>query len=299
MASHRSLSLIPLLLIVASFVTPIQAAHAAWLIDNTGSIVQVDPAVLGDDSEHDAVEVTNTEQATPTPSPVSDHVELTAPTPTASPNRDEKRTLEENTAKRKFAQEQAARKKKLELTKQMIKNKVDVKNNKIQISSEHEDTKGKVTESKQVELPENEPLHVEQPDGSQLEVSPTANSELEIKGEKVRTRTHMPVTIGANNALIITKKDGTQKTVAFLPDQAVANLEAKGFTVTNTTTELSESSTGEMVYTVEAKKEKKLFGLFRTEFSQESQVSAETGDVVSTTSTESSPLRRWLERLAI
>jgi len=149
--------------------------------------------------------------------------------------------------------------------------------------------------------PDKEYIELQAPTGNTEPVLITAtekDGEIEIEGERVRTRTNFPLSIGENNQLMITKKDGTTKEVAILPDAAVKNLEQKGFVPTLEAELTVDESTKEAVYDVDVKEEKRFLGLFKVTFDKRARISAKTGEV----SDESSPRlpfwQRFLDRFS-
>lgn len=288
--SQRTSLIVGIALIVFSFFTVSQNSSvlASWLIDRSGTLVEVDPAVLGDSDDNNDSDDADDDNDNDDNDVEEQRVET------------EKRALEIRTenAKKTLERQTEAREKTLEQNKQVRKSRIEVKGNRLEIRQELRDENGKTVRELKTELPENELLHIEREDGERLELKAREGRTVELKGERVRMRTNFPLTVGEDNALIITKKDGTQKTVTFLPDAAVANLEAKGFITDSTETNLEESADGTPVYKFEAQEEKKLFGLFRRQFKKSVEVSAETGEIVGEADSEPSAFGRFLSRFA-
>ena len=170
-----------------------------------------------------------------------------------------------------------------------IKQKIELRN------GTHQET--------EVELEPKESLHVDQSDGERLEINAVKNGELEIRREKLKAKTELPLTVNNNNELVVTRPDGTTKIVTVLPDQAVEKMIEKGLLddvaeVENSDDiQLTENKAGEPVYQIKHEETKRFLGLFRARFQKQTEVSAETGVTV-TTSTESSPFRKFLERFS-
>lgn len=175
---------------------------------------------------------------------------------------------------------------------------------KLMIQQKTMDQKGNTVRTKTMEMNQGESLRIEQKNGSIMEIkqgqatAPGQAKKMEVMKDQVRTRTNLPISINKNNELVVTRPDGTTKTVTILPDQAVANLTAKGIVISgDTSPELIINESGVPVYQTQATQEKKILGLFRARYAKKIEVSAETGDVT-TTNLETNPLKLLLEKLS-
>jgi hypothetical protein len=130
-----------------------------------------------------------------------------------------------------------------------------------------------------------------------LEIVASDSGELELSRNQVRARTRHPLTIGENNELIVTRPDGTTKIVTVLPDTAAAKMREQGFAQLDNDVELDVEG-DQPVYRFATRRVRRLLGLFPTEFTGETSVSAETGEIVGTASTEVTLFRRFLETLS-
>lgn len=287
-------------------------ALADWLIDRSGSLVRVDGSVLGDDDEPDSEDSESSSNSSEDEqeshdsedsdsSGSSDDSNDSAEQEAAKQEQERIRELQkkqQEAAKQKLEKEIENRQRILEQRRESIKSFFEFQNGKLKVKQEFIDQNGNVIRKTETEIEDDENLHVEGENGELLTVNFVGDDELELHGERVRTRTHFPITIGANGELIITKPDGTEKTVTVLPDAALKNLEQKGFEIATSSAELAEDEEGEPVYEFETLEEKRIFGLFRSSFKGKTTVSAETGEVVGTESQETSFFRRLFEALS-
>jgi len=204
-------------------------------------------------------------------------------------------------AQERFQQAAKARKQALISRKQSIKSRLELRENQLEVVQETLDSEGTVIKTKKTPLPPREKIRLEKPERPDKPLIISASTDnspvLEIETTEIKTRTEHPLSIGENNELIVTRPDGTEKTVTVLPDQAAEKIRQKGFTREGDRAELKVES-DQPVYRFQTNRFKRLFGLFRTKFSQNVSVSAETGEVVTTISSESSPFRRFLERFS-
>lgn len=289
-------------------------AKAVWLLDRTGAIVSVDGMVLGDDEQQQEQErdqeqeqEQENEQEQEQENEQEDSQDLVEGRGN-DVSTTEKRSLETEKKLRELEVKREAAKKKLELEiksrekrqealKQKVKSKIEYENGKLRIKQETEDENGEVTKETETELPEDEDLNVEQEDGKILEIKGDKEGKgLEIKKAEFRAKTNLPISIGANNELIITRPDGTEKVVTVLPDQAAEKMRERGLSVMEEV-EL-EVDGEEPVYKFQAQQTKKLLGLFNWSVRKETKVSAETGEEVSS-ETLGSAWTKLLERLSL
>jgi len=241
-------------------------AQADWLINNTGSISQISN-VMGKSDTAGSGQNSNMNQGSNTPD-------------TAVQQRTQTKTMDQS----QYQLEQSG--------------------DKLMIQQKTMDQKGNAVRTKTMEMNQGESLKIEQKNGSMMEIkqgsatAPGQAKKMEVTKDQVRTRTNLPISINENNELVVTRPDGTTKTVTVLPDKAVAKLTEKGLVLPeNITPELTVNEAGEAVYTAQTNQEKKIFGLFRARYAKKIEVSAETGDV-STTNLETNPLKLLLEKLS-
>ncbi len=301
----KSLVVSSLTLLVFAFVAT-GTARADYLIDGSGYLIKVDGSVLGDD---DQVEVENEDaedirevpnQAIPRGTNPG-NIQRTENS-VAETNREmEKRNAEKirEAAKQKLERQIEANKRKSPSKNEF---ELETDGDKLKIKQKIELRNGTHQET-EVELEPKESLHVDQSDGERLEINAVKNGELEIRREKLKAKTELPLTVNNNNELVVTRPDGTTKIVTVLPDQAVEKMIEKGLLddvaeVENSDDiQLTENKAGEPVYQIKHEETKRFLGLFRARFQKQTEVSAETGVTV-TTSTESSPFRKFLERFS-
>ncbi len=115
-------------------------------------------------------------------------------------------------------------------------------------------------------------------------------NELEIEQHRVRAKTSFPLTVGANNELIVTTPAGT-KEVTILPAEAVnrllqtgvftqvENSASAGSTATAASQIELKSERGALVYEVDGVKQANLLGLIPVSTPVQAHISAETGVV--------------------
>ena len=250
-------------LLLITIFSSVDQARADWLIDRSGTLVEVDSSVLGrNDSD-------NSMQGTPD----AQQVQV------------------------RFEQATEARVQSQETYQQRVKSQLEIKEGSVmQVKQAVMNKEGQVIRRKELELEPGEKLKVERRDGKYLELGSDEEGKFEIMQSKFRTKTELPVSIGDDNEIIITRPDGTEKIVSVLPDVAAENLRASGLSLSSENQELELEDIGDVPsYRFAVKQEKKFLGLFKRLYNQESVVSAETGEIVSTTSTEDSPLVRFLE----
>lgn len=284
------------MLAFATLLTPL--AQADYLLDRSGTIVAIDGSILGDDdSQGDNQEQEKTEVE-------SDEV-----------NEIEKKREEQNreAAKKNLERQIEARKKSSEINE--VKSEVKLENEKgtFKLKQEIKDKNGRVTK-KEIELKEGESLHVEDESGEETievrrkeaikerqnnrveERQEARDEKLEIIKNKIKTETRLPISVNENNELVVTRPDGSTKVVTVLPDQAVENMRRRGIVVGDglTAPELVTNEAGDPVYQLEQEEERNILG-FKLRFKRATEVSAETGEVV-TTSLETNPVKKWLER---
>jgi hypothetical protein len=274
-ASARFLTTILVLSVAVSSATT--SVSADWFLDRTGALISIDGSVLGDETR----------------------VGETAA--------NERAIKEREAAKQRLEKETRAR----ELRAPKPDNiKVDAVRSgdaaKLRLEKTARLDNGETRREKQVELKNSESLFVEREGEDPIEIKAVKERELEIKRDNIKTHTELPVSINADNELVLTKPSGETKVLTVMPDQVKTKIldqgllpaEVKGLDETGEEkVELTENSAGEPVYKVKSVSEKRVLGLFRMKFNSETEVRATDGETT-TVSEETSTWRRFLERLA-
>ncbi|KKU89292.1 MAG: hypothetical protein UY18_C0001G0024 [Microgenomates group bacterium GW2011_GWF2_47_9] len=290
------------LLFFAFFVTSQNSlALAAWLIDRSGTLVQVDGFVLGDDSDEIEIEEENEVEVEVEDEDEDD--ERNDETQTEKRAREQAREAEKDRlenerelAKQKLEKEIEARKKAQERLKQTIKTQVKSEDGVLRVRQEVMAENGQVLRNTDQEIPIKEKLRVEKSDGSFLEIN-ALKDKLEITTSRLNAHTSLPLSLGENNELIVTRADGEQKIVSVLPDEAADKLASLGLLTTDESVEL-EIENEIPVYKFSATEDKKVLGLFKLAFKKRAYLSAESGEVVLSESAESTPFKRFLESIS-
>lgn len=312
------------------------SAMADWLIDSSGTLVKINPMVLGDsdnsgsgkddsrvDDDNDDVNDDSDDDASETPKPTS----AATTSPTSSPDsgkrtevQKQQRELEKK--KKELDKEQAKRareelKKQAEARKELLKKsgktnefKIRSEDGKLRVENELRDSKGKLLEKSEIEIDDDkERLGVMGEDGKIMEIREVGKDRLEIMKERIKTKSELELKLGEKNEISVTLPNGKVREVK-LPDEALTKLVANGV-ITQTEGEegsyvLTAGSNGEPVFSgVNGEVEKSFLG-FKLKFRQKLDVAAsdsedgsvKAGDIVSTTSQETSAWRRFLERMA-
>lgn len=267
---------------------------ADWLIDRSGTLIMQDSLVLGDeDINIEPVETTK-------PDSKNNETEKLG-----EQNKRQAEQKNEETKKRQEAVREDAKQKlerKIELNKQKnknIENKFEISASKGELKVKQK-TKLENGQEKETDLKlkQNETLHVDQEDGGSVDIDVKNPGELEIAKDKFKGRTRLPLSVNSSNELMVTRPDGTTKVVSVLPDEAVTKMIEHGVLVGSENVELTTNDSGDPVYQIKQEASKKVFGLFVVKFNSVSEVSATDSSVVTTESTETSPWRRFLERLS-
>lgn len=297
------------LIVVFSFVSA-SAVRADWLIDQSGTLVEVDGFVLGDDDQDDSSSNRDDDGDDDRGDDDGDGDDRDDDHDDDSPQQETKRREAERTreaekdaaeTRREVKQKRLetateARIKNLETRRETIKSKLEVEDGQLRVRQEVENEDGKVVRTNRTDISPQERLRVEHEDGSLFEINAVEGDKLEIVRDRIKARTDHPLSIGDNNELIVTRPDGTEKVVTVLPDTAADNLRARGLEPTSEEVELEvEGETP--VYHFDTQAEKRFLGLFKFVSRQRTSVSAETGEVVGSESAETSPWRRLLDRL--
>ncbi len=280
---------------IATYSAP--PAFADWLIDRSGTIVKLDPMVLGDD---DVIT-----EAVETPKPESNSNSTETQREEIKTQREQvrevaKQTLERQVETRKKIQEKTGNKSEVELRTQ---------DGKFKLKQEIKDQGGRLIKKQEIEIKEDESLHVEQEDGETVRINTTQDGRMELVKNRLKTKSEFELKVGEKNEISVTLPNGKTKEVA-LPDKALERLVANGVIAQNEGEEsnytLIAGKNGDPIYQVEGQVEKKLLGLFKLKFAQKLEVAASTsedgtveaGDVVESESQETSPWRRFLERMS-
>ncbi len=120
-----------------------------------------------------------------------------------------------------------------------------------------------------------------------IEMTPASGSGVDIRRGRVTAHTQLPLSVGADNELIVTTPAGS-KMVSVLPDTAIANLVRRGIVLssesagTKDNVELKQEN-GNLEYSVQGVKEMKFLGFFPVSAPVQANVSAETGTVTQIT----------------
>lgn len=284
-----------LLLYPLTFALPVRAD---WLLDLSGTLVKLDPMVLGDDD----VKI----EAVETPKPESNSISTETQKEEIKTQREQvreaaKQTLERQVETRKKIQEKTGNKSEVELRTQ---------EGKFKLKQEIKDQGGRLIKKQEIEIKNAESLHVEQEGGETVRINAKQDGRMELVKNRVKTNSDLDLQVGEKNEISVTLPNGKTKEIA-LPDKALERLVAKGVIASTeggseSQYELIAGKNGEPVYQVEGQVEKKLLGLFKLKFAQKMEVAAgssddgtvEAGDVVESTSQETSPWRRFLERMS-
>lgn len=279
---------------LATTATP--KVFADWLLDRSGTLVQVDGAILGDDDAVDEVEDEREVE-----NEVEDNKVEVRREELKQQQEKSRELLKKQTEIRLKNQEKSGQKSNVEIRTEAGKYK---------LKQEVKDTNGRLIQKREIEIKEGESLHVEQEDGETIRVDARKDGQLELIKNKIKTKSELNLQVGEKNEISVTLPNGKTKEIA-LPDKALERLVANGV-IANTEGgeesqyELIAGKNGDPVYEVEGTVEKKLFGLFKLKFAQKMEVAAASsddgsvaaGDVVETESQEISPWRRFLERLS-
>lgn len=286
MSRANTILIISSLLLVTSFALATNA-RADWLIDRSGTLVEIDGNILGDNDDSDEQEQEELESREQDEDRGDDSAQHQA-------------EVVRERAKQRLETATEARIKSQETLKQRVKSKLEIKDGSImEIRQEVEDENGRVVRRSDLEFEKGERLKIERDKDKFFELGSDSEGRFEIIHDRIKARTNFPISIGQNNELIITKPDGTTKVVSTLPDVAAENLRAKGFVLSDQDLELELEEVGsEAAYRFPVKQTKRFLGLFKRAYNQESVISAETGEILETTSTETAPFARFLEALS-
>lgn len=258
---------------------------ADWLLDRTGTLIQIDPRILGDDDDENEIEL-------------EDEVE--------DEKEKEQERIREAAKKQTEVTRRASDKAKEELKRKIEINQIKSKTNKMEKESEIEvggdklkikqkikDANGKETET-EMQLENGEELQVESKNGDEakkFKLRARQDDSVEVEKDGVKVGTKLPIGLNENNELVVTRPDGTTKIVAVMPDQALKMLREQNFTPDDTATDANSDSTdlpeleeedGQPVYKIDGEKQEKILGIFKIAYRTKAIVSAETGQLVRT-----------------
>ncbi len=292
---------ISLFTLVASNPTSVSAD---WLLDRTGTLIKIDPRILGDDDSQE-IKVEENKDEKETERKVESSPSSTSKPESGKENKEQERIKEEAKKQAEYAR-RASDKAKEELKKKIEINQIKSKTNKMEKESEIEvegdklkikqkikDVNGKETET-QMELEKGEELQVETKEGDEtkkFKLRARQDDSVEVEKDGVKVGTKLPISINEDNELVVTRPDGTTKIVKVMPDQALKMLREQNITPDDSSTDVNGESTGlpeleeeggESVYKIDGQKEEKVFGLFKVAYKTKSVVSAETGELVRT-----------------
>lgn len=223
-----------------------------------------------------------------------------------------KKELEKEFEKEKRKEEEKREEKKLEIERKFnvnpekikIEYKAENASSKIERKIEFKDREAKLEKEFEEKLSNDLEKNFEEIKKTEIA---SDSSSIVIKKNNVKARIGFPLSIdGATNQLIVTRPDGTTKTVTVLPDQAVNNFirnnkvnlinfkdptgTSSGETQTQGTgsaaTDNQEAQiklveyNDQLAYEIKGKKKLKILGLFEITAPTTGYVSAETGDVL-------------------
>ncbi len=291
----KKIVLFVLITLVITSVSSLCAPHASadWLIDRSGTLIKLDPLVLGDSDEQNSED--NTEE----------HKQEESKSEEKSsdrggenkPSEAEKRAIEQRKEIEQKVQEKARERAKEKLESTIKTNEIRANKNRLETESEIEvedgrlkikqktkDAMGKETET-QLELGDGEELQVESRRGDikeKFHLNPGQDGSVEIEHGATRVHSKLPITVNADNELVVTRPDGTQRTLTVLPDQAMLKLRENSLASTDDELPDLEEENGESVYKINAQKEKRVLGLFKVALKTRATLSAETGDLLRT-----------------
>lgn len=262
--------------------------RADWLIDRSGSLVRLDPLILGDSDEQESEQVKVEEK--------SKESKPTEVKPAESESRSvEQKSLEKARERAQKNLEQTVRNNEINAIRNKLEkeSEIEVDGNKLKLKQKIKDASGRETETK-LQLENGEELQVESKDGDetkQFKLRARQDDSLEVEQNGVRVSTKLPISLNKNNELVVTRPDGTTKILAVMPDQALKMLREQNITPDETIKDASGDSTGlpeleeedgQSVYKIDGAKQAKILGLFKTTYKTKAVVSAETGEIIRT-----------------
>ena len=280
------------------------SVSADWLLDRTGTLIKLDPRILGDDDEQE-IKVEDNEDEKETENEVESSPSSTSKPESGKENREQERSREEAKKQAELARKASDKAKKAlndTIKRNELKSKIsniekeseiEVEGDKLKIKQKIKDANGKETET-EMQLENGEELQIESKDGDEakrFKLRAREDDGVEVEKDGVKVSTKLPISINENNELVVTRPDGTTKVVAFMPDEALKMLRDQNITpivpgssddTLQDNMPVLEEEDGESVYKIDGEKEEKVFGLFKVAYKTKSIVSAETGELVRT-----------------
>lgn len=286
---------------VATYSAP--TVLADWLIDRSGTLIKLDPLVLGDNDEQksEPVKVEEKREDSKSEEVKSEQVENR---PAEQRNEAEKKSLEKDRERAQKNLERTVKNNEINAIRNKIEkeSEIETDGNKLKIKQKTKDANGKETET-EVQLEKGEELQVEAQNGDEtkkFKLRARPDDSLEVEKDGIKVATKLPISVNENNELVVTRPDGTTKVVAVMPDQAIKMLREQNITPNETITDPNGVSTslpeleeenGQPVYKIDGEKQEKILGIFKITYKTKATVSAETGEIVRT---EISNLDRFL-----
>ena len=291
---------------IFSLLSPTQVG-ADWFLDRSGTLVQIDGSILGDDDSMEEVE-DESEPEDEAEDTNDDSRDESAQR--AAESRREALKQQQEKSRELLKKQTETRLKVQEKTGQKSQTEIRVEDGKSKLKQEIKDANGKLIQKREIEIKDGETLHIEQEDGEILEVDARKDGQLELIKNKIKTKSEFELKVDEKNEITVTLPNGKTKEIA-LPDKALERLVANGVIAQSEGGEEMEyaliaGKNGEPAYEVEGVVEKKLLGLFKLKFAQKMEVAAsssddgtvEAGDVVETESRETGWMR-FFERLSL
>lgn len=271
---------------------------ADWLLDRTGTLIKIDPRILGKDD----VKEIKIEDQKETETEVKSSPSSSSNPESRKEDKEQERVREAAKKNAEIASDKAKKELKEKIKINEIRSKtnkiekeseIEVEGDKIKIKQKIKDANGKETET-EMQLENGEELQIESKTGDESKkftLRARQDDSLELEKDGVKVGTKLPISINENNELVVTRPDGTTKVVAVMPDQALKMLREQNITVDDSVTDENGDSTGlpelededgQSVYKVDGKKEEKVLGLFKVSYKTKAVISAETGELVRT-----------------
>lgn len=285
--NKTSFALTTTVILSSIFAFSASQVQADWFLDRSGTLTRIDGFVLGDDDT------------------TQEDIKTTETRNESDKNRIER---EREQAKQKLETQVEARKKLQERTGNTSEVKVRSEDDRLKLKQEIRNKNGQVIRKQEIEIKDGEELKVEQRDGENVSINAVKDGRIELIKDRIRTNSDLELKVDDKNEISVTLPNGKTREVD-LPDKALENLVSKGVIVQTEgedTYELVTGKSGEPVYQVEGKVEKRLLGLFKLKFAHKLEVAAGTsaedgivpGDILDTQSQETSPWRKFLERIS-
>lgn len=285
--------------------TPVRAD---WFLDRSGTLVQIDGAILGDDDTVDSTE--NEDEVESEDKSTEDRVD-TSPNPSTQRQFESQREAakqHQEKSRELLKQQTEARLKSQETNGRKSEVEIKTEAGKFKLKQEIKDARGKLIKKQEIDIKDGESLHVEEENGKTVRIDSLKDGRLEMVKDRLKTKSDLNLKVGEKNEISVTLPNGKTKEVS-LPDKALERLVANGVISQNAEEEnnytLIAGQNGDPVYQVEGVVEKKLLGLFKLKFAQKMEVAATqsddgtvaAGDVVNSESRETG-WRRLLYRLS-